>query len=57
METTIWRYISEDKGCGFAQISPDGSKILIKEVKQNEFGIECKYFLIDFDTLKKSEIL
>jgi len=57
MGTTIWRYISEDKGWGFAQISPDGNKILVKEVKQNEHGVECKYFLIDIDTLKKSETL
>lgn len=55
MEETIWRYISEDKGWGFAQISHDGSKILVKEVKNNEHGIECKYFIIDIDTLKKSE--
>ena len=55
METTIWRHISSDKGWGFAQISPDGKKILVTDVKQNEFGIETKHFLIDVDTCKKSE--
>ena len=57
METTIWRYISEDKGWGSAQISPDGSKILVKEVSNTEHGIETKYFLIDYDTCKKSELV
>ena len=54
METTIWRYISEDKGWGFAQVSPDGKRILVKEIKQNQHGIESKYSLIDVDTCKKS---
>lgn len=56
MTTKEWVYISEDKGHGSAQISPDGSKILVKEIKRDSNGAgESKYFLIDVDTCKKSE--
>lgn len=50
-----WVYISEDKGHGSAQISPDGSKILVKEITREKDGGQSKYFLIDIETCKKSE--
>jgi len=50
-----WVYISKDKGHGSAQISPDGTKILVKEIRLDKFGGQSKYFLIDIETCKKSE--
>lgn len=60
-----WKFLSDsDNNTNWAKISPDGNKILVKEIicagttfnRAGEFPYSIRYFLIDVATCKKSEL-
>jgi len=57
-ETHHWPYIHKTDGWGSVQISPDGGRLLVKEVKTDgRGGTETRFFLIDVDTCIKSQVV